>query len=201
MTRQRQMQAGMLFAVFEDFNDGRDKAGPPAIEEKPAAPPENVSESWTEGYLAGYRAGSAANSEQELTAKLLASVYELSLNVSEASEAAALAVADMLINTIVAITSVNWSSCLPDRIRIVSNQIRPAMTLKSEIIIDDSLGDKHRLKDVSELSQILNSELICSDAVIQWQHGEAIISQATLLKDLGEILAPLSAEWIAEKKR
>lgn len=185
-----------MFAVFADFNEpSEDVALVPA--ESASLPFDDIGESreaaWTEGYLKGRQAPDAQNEDQPLTAKLLTSLYDLDCKTSEAVDAASLAVADLLVNTVIAATSDNWSARLLDRVRMVADRIKPALTVAPEFVLRDDQGTVRHFADLSELSHALDASSAGEDVTIRWHRGEATISRMALLEDLREAIIPLSA--------
>jgi len=107
------MTAGTMFAVFADFNDHGDEPAPEPVEAEPSHADEigHVREqAWTEGYLTGRQEPACGGGDGQLTAKLLTSLYELDAKAGDAVDAASLAVADLLVNTVLAVTSEDWSA-------------------------------------------------------------------------------------------
>jgi hypothetical protein len=193
-----------MFAVFEDFNEIRDEPPPPpssSIEDMPLLPDDVRSEAWTAGYLTGSAERSAGSSDQKLAAKLLTSIYELNTKVSDAGEAASLAVAELLVNTVIASTSDAWAKRLLERVRQVAVRIRPALTIGVKFLLTDELGDVHCFRDVTEFSRLLEDGGVVKYVSIQWQRGEATMSQVDLLEDIREAIIPLSAGLVAEQHR
>jgi hypothetical protein len=194
-----------IFAVFEDFNEPRDEPPPPppssSIEDMPLTPSDVQSEAWTAGYLTRSAERSAESSDQKLAAKLLTSIYELDAKASDAGEAASLAVAELLVNTVIASTSDAWAARLLERVRLVAVRIRPALTMGVEFLLTDELGDVHCFHDVTEVSRLLDDGGAVKYVSIQWQRGEATMSQVELLQDIREAILPLSAGLVTEQHR
>ena len=94
-------------------------------------------EAWTDGYLTGRQDGSAARRRSALTARLLTSVHELDAKTSRRGRCRRLAVADLLVNTVIAVTSDDWSARLLDRVRMVAERIKPALTVAPEFVLRD----------------------------------------------------------------
>jgi hypothetical protein len=190
------MATDTLLAVFEDFNDPRALPAPPAAEDEPA-PFGDIGEirslAWTEGYMTGRQEPGTRDSGQPLAAKLLTSMYDLGAKTSEAVDAAAVAVADLLVSTVIAVTSDEWSERLLDRVRLVADRIKPALTVAPEFVLRDDRGTEQRFDDISDLSRALDGGGTGEDVTIRWQRGEATISRSALLEDLREAIIPLSA--------
>jgi hypothetical protein len=189
------MTTDMVFAVFEDFNDRR--------EEPEAPPPEDVlvpsdaigeirEAAWTEGYLRGRQECGSCSGEQPLTATLLTSVHELDATTSEAVGDAALAVADLLVNTVITATSDNWSARLLERVRMVADRVKPALTVAPQFVLRDEQGTEQHFGNISDLSRVLEDGG-GEDVTIRWHRGEATVSRMALLEDLRDALIPLSA--------
>jgi len=196
------MTADTIFAVFEDFNDRPDEPPPLVAEPEPLASAEIGeirSATWTEGYLTGRRNGGGPDGDRQLTAKLLTSVYELSGKTVEAVDAAALAVADLLVNMVIAVTSDGWPARLLDRVRMVADRIKPAVTVTPEFLLRDGDGTVRQFADISDLSRVLEAGGGGEDVTIRWQRGEATISRTALLEDLREAIIPLSAGRTSEQ--
>jgi hypothetical protein len=196
------MTAHAIFAVFEDFNEPReDLAAPVAEDEQPSFGDigEIRSAAWTEGYMTGRQEAGAHDSDQPLTAKLLTSVHDLGTATAEAVDAAALTVADMLVSTVIALASDAWSAQLLDRVRMVADRIKPALTVAPEFELRDDHGAVQYFADISQLSRALDAGGTGDDVTIRWQRGEATISRMALLEDLREAIVPLSAGRVNEQ--
>jgi hypothetical protein len=190
------MATGTVFAVFEDFNETRDEPLAPPDEEA-SVPFDEVGgirdAAWTEGYITGRQGCGPRSDDSSLTAKLLTSVHELGTTTSRAVDAAALAVADLLVSTVIAATSDGWSARLLDRVRIVAERIKPALTVAPEFVLRDDQGTEQNFGDLLDLSRVLEAGCVGEDVTIRWQRGEATIGRMALLEDLREAIIPLSA--------
>jgi hypothetical protein len=190
------MTTETIFAVFEDFNEPRYEALSPAADEAPA-PFDDIGqireEAWTDGYLTGRQQAAIQDGDPASAAKLLTSVHALGASTSEAVDAASLIVADLLVDTIIAVTSGDWSARLMDRVRIVADRIKPALTVAPEFVLRDEAGAEHRFADISELSRAMENGAGAEDVSIRWQRGEATIGRTALLEDLRDAIIPLSA--------
>jgi hypothetical protein len=190
------MATDAILAVFEDFNERRDEPGPLAAEDAPA-PVGDIGEireaAWTEGYLTGRHETGDPGGEPKLTAKLLTSLHELDATTADAVDAAALVVADLLVSTVIAVTSDFWSARLVDRVRMVADRIKPALTVGPEFVLRDDQGTEQHFPDLSDLSRALEAGGGGEDVTIRWHRGEATISRMALLEDLREAIIPLSA--------
>ena len=190
------MTTDTAFAIFENFNEPREEPSPSPVEDAPPPPGdlgEVREEAWTDGYLTGRQERDAQGSDQPLTAKLLTSVYDLAADVSLAVDAASLAVADLLVNIVIAVTSDAWSSRLLDRVRAVADRIKPALTVAPEFVLRDDAGTIRCFGDISELAQALEAGNTGEAVTIRWHRGEATISRTALLEDLRDAIIPLSA--------
>ena len=189
------MTTDTAFAVFEDFNDRR---------QEPAAPPPEIelvsfeaideirATAWTEGYLQGRQQAARHSGDQPLTATLLTSMHDLDATTSEAVGDAALAVADLLVNTVITATSDNWSARLLQRVRMVADRVKPALTVAPQFVLRDQHGTEQHFGDLSDLSRVLQDGG-GEDVTIRWHRGEATISRTALLADLCDAIIPLSA--------
>jgi hypothetical protein len=190
------MTTSAMLAIFEDFNDKGDEPLP-AVAEELSGPEGQLGqireEAWTDGYVTGRRDSSALGGDQVLAASLLTSVHELDLRASDVVDAAALQLADLLVSTVIAVTSEEWSARLLDRVRIVAQQIKPALTVAPEFVLHATDGSEHRFGDIAELSRALDEGDTNQDVSIRWQRGEATISHKALLEDLRDAIIPLSA--------
>ena len=195
------MTTDMLFAVFEDFNDHIPAPPPPVQDETPAIDPlaQVREEAWTEGYMSGCRAAGGESSDAPLTARLLTSLHELDSKTASAVDAASLRVADLLINTVIAVASDEWPRKLLSRVQMVAERIKPALAVAPEFVLRDDGGTERRFGDISSLSRALDDGIVSEDVTIKWQRGEATISRAALLEDLREAVIPLSAGLIHEQ--
>ncbi|MGD0106690.1 MAG: hypothetical protein ABSC06_22030 [Rhodopila sp.] len=196
------MTTDTIFAIFEDFNDARGEPPAPSAEDE-LVPADDLgeirSEAWTEGYLTGRQEFGSLTSDQPLTAKLLTSVHELGSTTADAVDAAALVVADLLVDTVIAATSGAWAARLLDRVRLVADRIKPALTVAPEFVLRDDQGTIRHFADLSELSRALDDGSAGEDVTIRWQRGEATISRMAMLEDLREAFIPLSAGRATEE--
>ena len=193
------MTTETMFAVFEDFNDRNQETSPPMVEAE-AVPQANLhDEAWTDGYLAGRQERGTQNDNPWLTARLVTSVFELDGKAAEAVEAASLVVADLLVNTVIAVAADDWSARLMDRVRLVADRIRPALTVAPEFILRDDQGTLYRFGDIADLARALEAGSIGETVSIRWQRGEATISRRALLEDLRHAVIPLSADLVTEQ--
>lgn len=191
------MTTDTMFAVFEDFNDRRDEPPPPLVEEDhpPARDIGQIrEEAWTDGYLTGRQQAVAATADPPgTTAELLTSVHDLEAKAAGAVDAASLAVADLLVDAVIAVIDGDWSVRLIDRVRTVAERIKPALTVAPEFVIRDKSGAEHHFADITELSRALEHDHGAEDVSIRWQRGEATIGRTALLEDLRDAIIPLSA--------
>ena len=112
----------------------------------------------------------------------------------EAVDAASLAVADLLVNAVIAVTSDDWSARLLDRVRAVADRIKPALTVAPEFVLRDDSGTARCFDDISDLSQALEAGNTGEAVTIRWHRGEATISRTAMLEDLRDAIIPLSAD-------
>jgi hypothetical protein len=196
------MTTDTAFAVFADFNEPREEPSPSPVENAPLPLGdlgEVREEAWTDGYLTGRQERDARGSDQSLTATLLTSVHDLDADVLRAVDAASLAVADLLVNTVIAVTSDAWSSRLLDRVRAVADRVKPALTVTPEFVLRDDHGTTRCFGDLSALAQALEAGLTGEAVTIRWHRGEATISRTALLEDLRDAIIPLSAGLVNEQ--
>jgi hypothetical protein len=196
------MTTNMMLAVFADFNDHRDEPSPSPVEEGPPAVNEvgqSCEEAWTDGYLTGRQEPAGETGDGKLTAKLLTSLNELDAKTAGAVDAASLAIADLLINTVIAVASDDWTSKLLGRVQVVAARIKPALTVVPEFVLRDDGGTERRFGDISSLSRAFDEGIGGDDVTIRWQRGEATISREALLEDLREAVIPLSAGLVNEQ--
>lgn len=190
------MTTDTMFAVFANFNDHKEELAPPPVEEEPPALDNTIQireEAWTEGYLTGRKTLGEANGDGSLTAKLLTSLDDLAAKTDEAVDAAALAVADLLVSTVIAVVSDEWPATLLSRVRMIAERVKPALTVVPEFVLRDDGGIERRFGDISSLSRALDDGIVGEDVTIKWLRGEATISREALLEDLREAVIPLSA--------
>jgi hypothetical protein len=195
------MTSGAMFAVFADFNDHMDEPAPPPVEEAPPAFDEIGQireEAWTGGYMTGRQELAGETGETHLTLKLVTALYELDARTTEAVDAASLVVADLLVNTVIAVASDDWPAKLLTRVRMIADRIKPALTVEPEFVLRDDGGIERRFGDISSLSRALDEGIVGEDVSIRWQRGEATISRKALLEDLREAVIPLSAGLVNE---
>ena len=184
------------FAVFEDFNEPREDAPPPVVEDVPLLTDESGTireEAWTDGYMTGRQERDSQPGAPNLTAKLLTSVHDLGSKTAEAVDEASLVVADLLVNTVIQVTADEWPNRLMDRVRMIAGRIKPALTVAPEFVLRDDHGTAQSFGDISELSRALETGTTGEDVTIRWHRGEATISRAALLEDLRAAILPLSA--------
>ena len=196
------MATDMILAIFENFNEPWEDTSPPPVEDVALLSDglgEIREEAWTDGYMTGRQERDARGDDQTPAAKLLTSVHELEISANEAADAAALAVADLLVNTVIAATSDNWSVRLLDRVRTVAERIKPALSIAPEFLLRDSNGVEHQFADISQLSQALGDGCAGEDVTIRWHRGEATISRMALLEDLRDAIIPLSSGLAIEQ--
>ncbi|HEX3574722.1 MAG TPA: hypothetical protein VHU42_08995 [Rhodopila sp.] len=189
------MTTDTMFAVFADFND-REHEPPPAVEEAPPAVDELGqirAEAWTDGYMTGRQEPVGQSRESCLAAKLVASLHDMDAKAADAVDAASLAVADLLVNTVIAVASDDWPAKLLSRVRMVADRIKPALAVEPEFVLRDDGGSERRFADIDSLSRALDDGLVGEDVTIRWQRGEATISRTALLEDLRAAVIPLSA--------
>ena len=110
-------------------------------------------------------------------------------------------VADLLVNTVIAVTSDDWSAKLMDRVRLVAERIKPALTVAPEFILRDDRGAIQHFGNISDLSRALEDGTAGEDVTIRWQRGEATISRSALLEDLREAIIPLAGRSGRQAKR
>jgi hypothetical protein len=190
------MTTNTMFAVFADFNEAKAEPAPPAPEEEHADLNDIGrlrEEAWTDGYLAGRQEVGDGGDDRKLTSKLLTSLHDLDSKATEAVDAASLALADLLINTVIAVASDDWSGKLLGRVRMVADRIKPALAVAPEFLLRDDGGTERRFGDISDLSRALEDGAVAGDVTIRWQRGQATISRGALLEDLREAVVPLSA--------
>jgi hypothetical protein len=197
------MTTASIFAVFEDFND-LGEILPGKTVEAIAAPQIDIGElreqAWTDGYLTGRQERSDRTPDQSLSAKLLTSLHELGGSTTEAVNAASLAVADLLVSTVIATTSNDWSATLIDRVRSVAERIKPALTVAPEYILRDERGGIQHFGNILDLSRALEEGAVGEDVTIRWQRGEATISRSALLEDIRDAVIPLAAGLVDKQK-
>jgi hypothetical protein len=201
-TKTSAMTPEALFAVFANFNDQIDEPQAAPVEEAPPAIDETIQireEAWTEGYLAGRQVQRNEIPDAKLTAKLLNALDKLAETTAEEVDAAALTVADLLINTVISVSSEEWPANLLNRVRMIADRIKPALTIAPEFVLRDDGGTERRFADIDSLSRALNEGVIGEDVTIRWHRGEATISRETLLKDLRDAAIPLSAGLVNEQ--
>jgi hypothetical protein len=139
------------------------------------------------------------SADGRLTAKLLTSLHDLTARTAQEVDAASLAVADLLISTVISVVSDDWPAKLLGRVRMIANRIKPALTVAPEFILTDDGGTERRFADIDSLSRALDEGVVGEDVTIRWQRGEATISRAALLEDLREAAIPLSAGLVNEQ--
>jgi hypothetical protein len=196
------MATDAMFAVFANFNDPTDEPPPLPAEAAPTVFDETFQirqEAWTEGYLAGRQEPVNEIADGKLTAKLLTALDDLTAKTSDAVDAASLAVADVLISTIISLASDDWPAKLLGRVRMIADRIKPALTVAPEFVLTDDSGTERRFADLDSLSRTLDEGVVGEDVTIRWHRGEAAISREALLEDLREAVMPLSAGLVNEQ--
>jgi hypothetical protein len=197
------MTTDAMFLVFADFNDARDEPPPPQPMEDLPPPFDEIGqireEAWTDGYMTGRQEPAGESADNGLTAKLVTSLYDLDSKTADAVNAASLAVADLLVNTVIAVASDDWPRTLLSRVRVIADRIKPALTVEPEFLLRDDSGTERRFGDIASLSRALDDGVVGEDVTIKWQRGEATISRTALLEDLREAIIPLSAGLVNEQ--
>ncbi|HET6306223.1 MAG TPA: hypothetical protein VFG12_03500 [Rhodopila sp.] len=189
------MMNDAALAVFADFNDKRDEPPPPVAD--PLPPSEALDEirdlAWTDGYLAASQRDLPPQ-DRTTAAKLLTAVHELQAQVSETVDEAAISVAQLLVDTIIAITGETWPARLADRARAIADKIRPTITVAPEFVLLDADGTTRCFCDITDLSRALETSPTAEAVTVRWHRGEATISRTALLQDLRDAIMPLSAQ-------
>jgi hypothetical protein len=196
------MTTDALFAVFANFNDQIDEPSPAPAEEAPPLFDQTIQirqEAWTEGYLAGRQELGNEIADGRLTAKLLTALDDLTARTAQEVDAASLAVADLLISTVISVVSDDWPAKLLSRVRMIADRIKPALTVAPEFILRDDGGTERRFADIDSLSRALDEGVVGEDVTIRWHRGEATISREALLEDLRDAVIPLSAGLVNEQ--
>src|ERR1700746_2304537 len=132
------MTTDALFAVFANFNDQIDEPPPAPAEEAPPPFDQTIQirqEAWTEGYLAGRQELGNEIADGRLTAKLLTALDDLTARTAQEVDAASLAVADLLISTVISVVSDDWPAKLLSRVRMIADRINPALTVPPEFVL------------------------------------------------------------------
>jgi hypothetical protein len=195
------MTTDVLFAVFADFND-RQEPPPPTVEEDVPAidlMAQVREQAWTEGYLTGRQQVAGETGDARLTARLVTSLHELDDKAAGVVDAASLAVADLLINTVIAVAADEWPRKLLSRVQMVADRIKPALAVAPEFVLRDDGGIERRFGDISSLARALDDGIVCEDVTIKWQRGEAMISRTAMLEEIREAVLPLSAGLVNEQ--
>jgi flagellar biosynthesis/type III secretory pathway protein FliH len=201
-TKTSAMSPEALFAVFANFNDHVEEPPAAPVEEAPPAIDETIQirqEAWTEGYLAGRQEQRNEIPGAKLTAKLLTALDDLAATTAQEVDAAALTVADLLISTVISAVAEQWPANLLNRVRMVADRIKPALTVTPEFVLRDDDRTERRFADIDSLARALDEGIVGEDVTIRWHRGEATISRETLLKDLRDAAIPLSAGLVNEQ--
>lgn len=197
------MTTDAMFAVFANFNDFREEASPTLVEEASPTADSIIDqireEAWTDGYMSGRHEPSGETTDASLAARLVTSLHELESRSAEVVDAASLVVADLLVNTVIAVACDDWPQTLLSRVRMVAERIKPALTVEPEFLLRDASGTEHRFGDIASLSRALDDGTVGEDVTIKWQRGEATISCTALLEDLREAVIPLSAGLVNQQ--
>lgn len=197
------MTTDAMFAVFANFNDFREEPTLPQVDEALTAADEIIGqireEAWTDGFLTGRHEPIGKTADAGLSAKLVTSLHELNCRTAEAVNAASLVVAELLVNTVIAVASDDWPRNLLSRVRMVADRIKPALTVEPEFLLRDDSGTERRFGDIASLSRALDDGVIGEDVTIKWQRGEATISRTAFLEDLRAAVVPLSVGLVNEQ--
>ena len=188
--------------IFVDFNEPTDtpEPAPPQPELPPPDPVADIrQEAWTEGYLSGCRAAGTEPPEATLMAKLLTGLHALGSEMTAAIDAAALTVAGLLVETIIAAAGDEWSATLSARVHALAQRLKPALAVAPEFLLRDAAGVEHRFADITALTRMLDAGVIAEDVTIAWQRGHATISRSALLEDLRHAVLPLSEGLVNEQ--
>lgn len=196
------MTTDAMLAVFADFNDPGDEPPPPAEEDHSAADEiGRVREAaWTDGYLTGRRDPGRGHADRVLTAELLTALHDLDGKTADAVDAASLAVADLLVGAVIAMASDAWPAGLAERVRMVADRVKPALTVAPEFILRDDDGTERLFADIAGLTRAVEDGLSGESVTIRWRRGEATISRTSLLEDLRDAVMPLSAGLVNAQK-
>ena len=196
------MATDTVLSIFMDFNEPKEEPETAAAADA-YIPPSEIGqireEAWTDGYMTGRQSQAAAREETNRVSSLLTSVHALEATTEQAVDAAALAVADLLVDTIMAVASEEWPAKLMGRVRMVADRIKPALTVQPEFILRDDGGTEQRFADISHLAHALEGGVIGEDVTIRWLRGEATISREALLEDLRSAVIPLSAGLVNQQ--
>ena len=139
------------------------------------------------------------SADGKLTAKLLTALDDLTAKTAQEIDAASLAVADLLINTVISVVCDEWPAKLLGRVRMIADRIKPALTVAPEFILRDDRGIERRFADIDSMARALDEGVVGEDVTIRWHRGEATISREALLEDLREAVIPLSAGLVNEQ--
>jgi hypothetical protein len=194
------MTIDMPFAVFTDFNEDRETPVSPPTSDEPSIGINEVSDAWTEGYIAGRRRLLGVDPPLVGVSRLLTSLNDLDCKTAEAIDFASLLVANLLINTVIALSSDDWARKLPMQVRIVADRIMPHLLVEPEFLLRDGSGSERRFGDIVGLFRALENDNPGEDVSIRWQRGEATINPTALLNDLREATIPLLAGFATDKE-
>lgn len=196
------MATDTVLTIFTDFNEPKEEPEP-SVEADACVPSSEIGqireEAWTDGYMTGRQSQARVREEPNLVPNMLTAMHDLDAKSGQAVDAAALAVADLLVDTIMAVASEEWPAKLMGRVRMVADRIKPALTVQPEFILRDDSGTEQRFADIAHLSHALEGGVIGEDVTIRWLRGEATISREALLEDLRAAVLPLSAGLVNEQ--
>jgi hypothetical protein len=179
-------------AVFADFNDKRDEP-PPVADVPPVGDLDEIrDQAWTDGYLAGSHERELPPHDPIIAARLLTAVHELQATLTQTVDEAAIAVAHLLVDAVIAITGETWPARLADRVRAIADKIKPAMDVAPEFVLRDDDGATRCFGDITDLSRALETAHTAESVTVRWHRGEATISRTELLQDLCDAFVPLS---------
>jgi hypothetical protein len=180
----------MKLTVFEDFNEPRNEPVNLNVADDPHPSEDTHGEAWTAGFLAGRQERGSDNGERTLTAQLVTSVFAMHKQASTSISAAAIEVANLFI---VAVAADNWPVQLGNRLHMVAERIKPALTGTPEYLLWDNRGIEHRFAETSEIIEALSADNNCERVSIRWKRGEATISRSALVEDIRRAIVPLSS--------
>ncbi len=191
------MATEIILTPFENFNDHKQCTVDVIAETEIHCREKDEANSWTEGYLFGYRNNDTAIAARNMAASLVTLVSAMNERTPAEVEAASLAVADFLL---LAITSEDWPLRMPGRVKLVAEQLKPALGGTPEYILREEAGILHRFDSLSDLLFAVESGVSSDDVSIRWRRGEATISRSRFLADLRQAISPLQISRTTEDR-
>ena len=193
------MQSADNLALFgwrlEDFNQDI-RAEAPALPEAAEAEPDIdapiTQDDWTDGYIHASRLLSVQQPGNVAKADILSALHELEVRLVESVEETSLLVARLLLDAIAIHGQEHWAGTVTDRIRRMTDLIKPAlMSTIPQISIQSRDGDAIMLSAEPCLEAVEEKTKLADHVTLSWRLGKAEAGWTATLRDMASALAPL----------